>query len=368
MNYTFITILIIILILLFLYTNYLVKRLLKLFLTNKTLYISLSLITTILILIPILFRINFIILIILIYVMISTFIIDIIYFMSTKFLKLKINNYIKILKNSLIIQIIFSLSFSYYGYYNAKNIIKTEYDITSNKISEEYKIGFISDVHFGNTLTIKELEEYSNKLNNENFDIVILGGDIVDESTIVEDYESIFKILGNIKNKYGIYYIYGNHDENKYITTTDDRNTKLINFIEKANIKILNEESTLINNDIILTGRIDYSYNNEGVRKNAYDIIKSIDKNKYLIVADHQPYYYQENKNAGFDLQISGHTHAGQIWPFGLVTSSLGFDYGILNEEDFKLIVSSGFGVWGMPIRTEEKSEYVVINIRNKKQ
>lgn len=296
----------------------------------------------------------------LLYVIISFLFVDIILIML-KLFKKNINS-----KVILFCPFIFAIIISFYGYYNAHSVIKTSYNVTTNKnLVNNYKIGLISDVHYGSSLTLEEILKYVNEINNENLDFLVLAGDIVDEQTNKEEYKLIFETLGKINTKYGIYYVHGNHDENRYLNATDNRNKLLLDAIKKANIIMLNEETIEINNELLLTGRIDYSYKNTGIRKNSNELTEPLDKNKYLIVADHQPKPYKENKDARYDLQLSGHTHAGQIWPFGLVTRAISFDYGKLEEDNFKLIVSSGFGVWGLPARTEKHSEYVIINLKN---
>ncbi|MBF0710144.1 MULTISPECIES: metallophosphoesterase [unclassified Gemella] len=275
------------------------------------------------------------------------------------------NNIWKKLHNLLIIPIILSTILTFYGYYNAHNIQKISYDVISHKeIKQDYKVALISDLHFGTNFDLKSLKKQVDIISNENPDIVVLAGDIIDEQTPVDSYADIFNILSNIKSQYGIYYVLGNHDENRYIEPKDNRNIELNNSILKSNIKILKDSSHIINDDFIISGRIDYSYRQLGQRSSASEIIKNLDRNKFLMILDHQPSQYKENKNVGYDLQLSGHTHAGQIWPFGLITRTIGFDYGLLNEDKFNLIVSSGMGVWGPPVRTEEKSEYVIINIK----
>ncbi|MDO4813829.1 MAG: metallophosphoesterase [Gemella sp.] len=305
----------------------------------------------------------------------SSFLIFIFYVIIFSILIDSINIYVKRFNNKtwkiihrfLIIPIIVSTIFTSYGYYNAHNIQKTTYNIISEKdIKQDYKIALISDLHFGNNFNLEKLKEQVNIISADNPDLVVLAGDIVDEQTPVDTYEEVFKILSSIKSTYGVYYILGNHDENRYINPTDDRNTKLNNAIKNTNIIVLNDTSKQINGDIFISGRIDYSYERDAQRIPAIDLIKELDTNKFLLVADHQPSQYKENKEAGFDLQVSGHTHAGQIWPFGIVTSSIGFDYGLLKEDNFNLVVSSGMGLWGMPVRTEEKSEYVIIEIKKK--
>lgn len=365
MPYTFLIIIIVLLLTIFIYNYFILFRIIKLILPNKKIKL-LTFIFNVLAFVPLIFYPLSSWFIFLFYVLLIFVIVDIFLFMLTKVIKFRLPK--KIYTTIILIPFLLSTIVTSYGYINAHTITKKEYNITSEKLTNDnYKIGLISDVHFGNTFLIEELDTYKKELNNENLDFLILAGDIVDELTKVEDYEKVFNTFGSINTKYGVYYIHGNHDESRYSNPSDNRTEILLNAIKNSNITFLNEESISITDDIIITGRIDYSYRNLGVRKNASDLIKDLDKNKYLIVADHQPAVYEENKNAGYDLQLSGHTHAGQIWPFGYITKAISFDYGHLKENNFDIIVSSGFGVWGYPIRTEEKSEYVIINL-NKKQ
>ena len=87
----------------------------------------------------------------------------------------------------------------------------------------------------------------------------------------------------------------------------------------------------------------------------------------FLLLLDHQPVDLADNARAGIDLELSGHTHGGQIWPMGILSKLTGVNeeyYGIHQIGDFQVIVSSGMAGWGYPVRTEGSSEYVVVNIR----
>lgn len=364
MLYAFIGVVILALLILLSYTYFLICRIAKQFLKKKVSLISLIL--ALLVFLPLFINPTSIWLIFIYHLLFAALVIDTIYFIFKK--KINFSKVIKY-KNFLILPLVFAIVMTSYASYNAGNVVRKEYTVATAKDirAEGYKIALISDVHFGNVLTIEEVQEIANKISNEeNLDALILAGDIVDERTNVEDYDKLFVTLGSIKTKLGTYYVHGNHDENRYSTPTDSRETKLMNAITNAEIKFLNEESTQLAEDLTLTGRIDYSYNRTGVRKTSAELIADLNKEQFLIVADHQPYVYAENKNAGYDLQVSGHTHAGQIWPFGVITRNIDFDYGQLIEQNFNLIVSSGFGVWGYPARTEEHSEYVIINIAKK--
>ena len=105
-----------------------------------------------------------------------------------------------------------------YGTYNIYHVIQTDYTVETAKAIREdgYKILVVSDLHYGITLNQEQLQEEVTKMSGENADIVILDGDIVDESTTQTQMQEAFQTLGKIANKYGVYYVYGNHDQNNY--------------------------------------------------------------------------------------------------------------------------------------------------------
>ena len=243
-------------------------------------------------------------------------------------------------------------------------ILLTEKNIRS----EGYKLALISDLHYGITLNKEQLEKVVERINKESPDIVILDGDLVDESTTLPQMKEAFKTLSGIHNKYGIYYVYGNHDKNNYTSKPYYTPKALAEEITKDGITILEDNVEKINNDLVLVGRADRGDGNF-IRKNITALTKGLDKNKQWIVLDHQPCEYSEVKKAGGDIILSGHTHAGQILPIGLISPMLhmnDLNYGYVKEGNLNEIVTSGIAGWGYPIRTEKHSEYVIINIKNK--
>jgi len=128
----------------------------------------------------------------------------------------------------------------------------------------------------------------------------------------------------------------------------------------------LADESYEINDDFVIIGRGDAAFSKDANRESGQDLIRTIDKNKFILLLDHQPIELKKNSQLGFDLQLSGHTHAGQIWPTGLLGQMFGLvelNYGYEKIGDFQIIVSSGMSGWGYPVRTEAHSEYDVIDI-----
>lgn len=255
-----------------------------------------------------------------------------------------------------------------YAYFNMKDISKKEYTVyTQKNIQHNYKVALISDLHFGNTMNQEELEKYCNEISQENVDIVLLGGDIVDERSTNIQMRQAFETLKTIKNKSGIYYVYGNHDRATYSQNPSFTYEELSETIEKNSIKILSDESVLLQDDFILFGRED---RNRGERKASSELLNEhINTSAFLLMLDHQPVDLKVNDQLGYDLQLSGHTHGGQMFPVGLISDWLGFgemNYGYKKMDHMQVIVSSGIAGWGYPLRTGSHSEYVIVNIIKK--
>ncbi|WP_346661664.1 metallophosphoesterase [uncultured Methanobrevibacter sp.] len=304
------------------------------------------------------------------YLFISSLIADLILVIRKYVIKEKHLNFIpKIHKNGLLAIIIFA-SIIIGSVYGMNHIELTEYNITTDKIdNESYSILFVSDVHYGSVQNTQLVKDNILKMNNLKPDIVVLGGDIVDERTTKEDMQEIFEELGKINSTYGTYYIFGNHDRQPYAIDYENGNrtftdSDLNQTIEKNKIKILNDNKITINNDIVLVGRSNAEWEDTIDRIDVNEILNESDLSKYIVVLDHQPVESKENAQEGADLQLSGHTHGGQVFPYGMIYDLSGrLNYGEYEIKDMKQIVSSGLTGWGWPMRNEAKCEYVLINI-----
>ena len=124
-------------------------------------------------------------------------------------------------------------------------------------------------------------------------------------------------------------------------------------------------DSRIEKSDLILAGRDDAEFGEEFRRLPAEKILNGADKERYIIMLDHQPVETAMNSKAGVDLQLSGHTHAGQAFPAGQLLHFIGIPYyGEYQILDCKLLVSSGASVGVFPIRTEKHCEYALIDIK----
>lgn len=251
-----------------------------------------------------------------------------------------------------------------YGFFNINYAVKTEYYVDTDKNIEPYKIVLITDTHYGTIQDTDILKGKVDEINAQNPDIVLLGGDIVEEGNSKKEMQEVFQVLGGIQAKYGVFYVYGNHDRQPYTRNKSYTDEDLDKSIQSSGITILEDSFVEINHDLILVGRSDAAWGNTSGRVPVEEILKGVDREKYIIVADHQPIEAEENAMQGVDLELSGHTHAGQIWPVGIISEIIGIlNYGKYQIGSCNVIVSSGFTGWGYPVRTEEHCEYVVVNV-----
>lgn len=248
-----------------------------------------------------------------------------------------------------------------YGSYNMNQIQRTEYKVTSGKLKNDYKIIFISDTHYGTVQKPDIIKEKIREIKKIEPDLMILGGDIVEEGTTKEEMREVFRLFSGIKPRYGIYYIYGNHDRQMYAPHPSYTDKELENSLKENGITALKDDCISLGTDLLIAGREDISRGRES-REDTGKILKGNPENRYVILADHQPVQIEENVRQGVDLQLSGHTHAGQFFPIGYMNTLFGTcNYGMFEIGESQAIVSSGMGGWGFPFRTQGICEYVEI-------
>ena len=249
------------------------------------------------------------------------------------------------------------------GIWNAQNQVVTNYEVNINKDAGEItslNVVMISDVHMGITIKENGIDKMVNSINELNPDIVLFCGDIFDETTSTKLKEYSRENFKNIKSKYGVYDITGNHEYGAGDLS------ETISYFKDANIEFLQDESIKVANSFYIVGRNDPA--NRRITgqevKPLREVLKDVDKSLPIIVLNHRPEDLEEAETENVDLQLSGHTHKGQIFPGNLVTKYLNEDdYGYLKKDNFNLIVSSGYGTWGPPMRIGSKSEIVNIKV-----
>lgn len=251
---------------------------------------------------------------------------------------------------------------SSYGFINARLIKTVEYHINLSKSpTEELKVALISDIHLGAIGSESRLDKIISEINAQNPDIVCIAGDLFDTNyNSIVNPEKAIQALQTIKSKYGVYACLGNHDAGKTLPDMEE-------FIIKANVRLLKDEYVIINDSLILAGRLDSSPiggTGELKREDFSKVIEGIKEKLPIVVLDHNPANVDTYKTES--LILSGHTHKGQIFPGSLVTNAMySVDYGYYrNEHGTEAIVTSGAGTWGLPMRVGSNCEVVFINLK----
>ena len=251
-----------------------------------------------------------------------------------------------------------------YGYFNMLHIVPTEYTVISDKLQSDYTVVLLTDTHYDTIQSPELLEKMAGEINRLHPDLVVLGGDMVEEGTSKKSMEEAFRLFGSLESRYGIFYIYGNHDRQLYTASPAYTQTELAETIESNGITILDDKWISIGGDLVLAGRQDASY--PFGRVSLDTLLQDADRQRFILTVDHQPVETEENIVLGVDLELCGHTHAGQIFPVGYINMLMGtLNYGEYDMDDSKVIVSSGVTGWGFPVRTQGKCEYVVVHLKN---
>mgnify|MGYP004453607411 CR=1 FL=1 len=265
-----------------------------------------------------------------------------------------------------------------YGIFNARNIKVNEYSVTVNKScgsDKHLKAVLVADLHMGYAIGVDHITNMVEKINAQDPDIVIIAGDIFDNSYDgMDDPEGIKAQLKSIKSKYGVYAVYGNHDIDEKILMgfTFDwggkqlHSEKMTNFMKECNIKLINDESVLINDEFYLVGRRDTDKpgTEDGTRAEISELTKDLDKTKPIFVLSHEPDELQKTADAGADIDFSGHTHDGQLFP-GNLTIGLFWENpcGMIKKDNMYSIVTSGVGVYGTFMRVGTDAEICSVDI-----
>jgi uncharacterized protein len=248
------------------------------------------------------------------------------------------------------------------GFINAIIPVTREYNITINKSAGEVKhlrIAAVSDIHLGSIIRKRSIKKMSKMISETKPDIVLLLGDIVDGEIGPVLRGDLLQYFTWPDCTDGLYAITGNHE---FI----GGGAKTIPYIESKGIRVLKDEVVALPGGIQLIGRIDRDsfrfYRKE--RMPLQELMAKVDTTKPVILLDHQPFHLEESRIAGVDLQLSGHTHNGQMWPLNYVTKAIyELSYGYLRKGNTNFIVSSGYGLWGPRVRSGSRSEVLVINL-----
>jgi len=247
-----------------------------------------------------------------------------------------------------------------YGYSEANSIYLKQISIKTSKLPKEIKelrIVQISDLHLGLTVNKRKLEKIAELIKSAHPDILFCTGDMIDADT--HNLNELSKIFNGINPKYGKYAITGNHEFYFGIE-------KAIKFLEDSGFTVLRQQVINVDNFLTIIGIDDptakYDVFRTGVYITEKDLLPQVEKNNFIILLKHRP-AVENNAIGQFDLQLSGHTHKGQIFPFILFTKLFfPLTSGSLHKiSNSYIYVSAGTGTWGPPIRFLARPEVSLI-------
>lgn len=218
----------------------------------------------------------------------------------------------------------------------------------------------VSDLHLGALVGPARLEKVIARINTLAPDVVLMAGDIVDE-TVTEAIEAkLSGIMGRLRAPLGLYACPGNHETYSGL----ERNVACL---RACGITVLQDEAAAVGEAFLLVGRRDVGSLPRGeVRRPIETIVAAsgLPAGLPVVVLDHQPVHLEEAERAGAALQISGHTHDGQMFPIGLVNSLIyELNWGSKRKGGTQYYVTSGAGTWGPPLRVGSRAEVVRFRI-----
>jgi predicted MPP superfamily phosphohydrolase len=221
------------------------------------------------------------------------------------------------------------------------------------------KIVQLTDIHIGPTLGRAFIEQLVATTNALAPDVVAITGDLVD-GTVAELRDAVAPLRG-LRAKHGVYFVTGNHE---YYSGADEWIAEL----EQLGVHVLRNERVSIGDgdaSFDLAGIDDHSAHAPGHAPDLSRAVAGRDPSRELVLLAHQPRAIKQAKEHGVGLQLSGHTHGGQIWPWRyFVYLQQPYVAGLVREGDTQLYVSCGTGYWGPPMRLGAPAEITELTLR----
>lgn len=267
-----------------------------------------------------------------------------------------IRNYGLFLNAGLVLAIITTIGGYYLG--TRLNIVEYSVDIASeNHTVDKMTVAVFSDLHLSAISSADSVKKIAELVNSHNVDLVLIPGDIVDApvSGLRRDFAADFR---TVRSRYGVYAVTGNSECQESIGVIRE-------FCRRSGIVLLEDASTVIGGCLVLVGRNDRNYaaDREG-RKPLFAIMENVEKGLPVVMMDHTPFNIEQASENGISLQISGHTHNGQLFPLQFLAGMIyPLNRGHRRVGTTDIIVTSGVGFYGPPVRTSSPPEVVFITL-----
>lgn len=248
-----------------------------------------------------------------------------------------------------------------YGGYNAMSPVVTRYELTLPGKFTPFTMAAVSDIHLGRQIGKTRLARLTALVNEQHPDVIALLGDTIDDDLEPVKYFDGAEGLRRFSAPWGVYAIMGNHE---YLRGRGEEYAAYLK--TDASLRLLRDEFVLLPNGVALIGRDDVTRERMTGRKaiSLAAFKQQLPDKTPVIVMDHNPGRFPEAVSAQLPLMISGHTHVGQLAPNQYALRKMyPIDYGVLESGFTKLLVSSGFGTWGPPIRVGNHPEIMLLHI-----
>jgi predicted MPP superfamily phosphohydrolase len=249
------------------------------------------------------------------------------------------------------------------GFLNARSprVRRMSFDIDGKLVNgKTLTLAVASDIHLGTIVCKSRLETIVGTINSLQPDIILLPGDVVDEDLEPVIRQNLGETLRKLSARYGVFGVTGNHE---YFGGVEPACA----YLTEHGITMLRDSATTIEGVASLVGREDLSYNRAygKRRKELKDVMNGVHRSLPVILMDHQPFHLEDAEKNGVDLQLSGHTHHGQLWPLNYVTKAVyELSWGYVRKGATHVYVSCGVGTWGPPVRTGNTPEILHITLR----
>ena len=259
------------------------------------------------------------------------------------FPKIIIDNWTKAKIYAFIFSVVVVIITLVVGYINNLNTKVVELDLTVAKRQsslDKLRIVMASDIHLGTTITQRKINNLIDLINKQNPDIILFAGDILDEDPHFVEFNGMGEPFLRLKAKYGVWAINGNHE---YIGGIDNAER----FIKSIGVNLIKDSVVTIDNSFVIIGRDDLSklrFQNVK-RRELYELMSQVKVDLPKILLDHQPFNLDSTAKYNIDLQLSGHTHYGQLFPFNFITDLVyEKSWGYLQKGNTHFYISSGYG------------------------
>lgn len=246
-----------------------------------------------------------------------------------------------------------------WGAWNFNNLKINSYSISIPARQSQLKkmrIVFAADFHLRGHSELNRLQEFVEKTNALNPDLVLLPGDILEGDRHDEEMPELEKAFSKLQSRFGTFAVLGNHESYGPELTQE--------FYFRAKIQLIRDNTITIPGIITLVGRDDLRFK---TRKDFQNLMSNVHKDLPIILLDHRPIDFKRVGADGVDIQVSGHTHNGQVFPFNFITQAmydLSWGYKQIGKTNF--FVTSGLRGWGPQVRTTGDAEMILIEVELK--